>query len=201
MYRFNLGPSSLVFITVCYISMNRVVQMVKTLRETAKPATVEGFELRSFEDQRDLAGWLALRQRAFAREKLGVRDWGETDFRQEFSSKPWWNPLHCWLIETNQADPILQMPVLSNPDSASTANNQIVASVTLAMRKGESADRAVVHWLLVHPRYRSRGLARWLLGILEIQAWHLGHREVYLETHSAWEAATRFYLAAGYEPV
>jgi GNAT superfamily N-acetyltransferase len=181
--------------------MNRVVQMVKTLQEAAKPAAVEGFDLRSFEDPRDLAGWLALRQRTFAREKLGVRDWGETDFRQEFSSKPWWNPQNCWLIQTNQAQSSLKIPVLSNIGSASLGNNEIVGSVTLAMRTGTKADRAVVHWLMVHPRYRSRGLGRWLLAILEAKAWELGHREVYLETHSAWEAASRFYLAAGYEPV
>jgi GNAT superfamily N-acetyltransferase len=179
--------------------MNRVVQMVKTLQEAAKPASVEGFVLRSFEDPRDLAGWLALRQRTFAREKLGVRDWGETDFRQEFSSKPWWNPQYCWLIETNQTKSFLKLPVLSGP--ASAGNTQIVGSVTLAMRTGANADRAVVHWLMVHPRYRSHGLGRWLLASLEAQAWELGHREVYLETHSAWEAATRFYRASGYEPV
>ena len=179
--------------------MNRVIQMVKSLHEASETASVEGFRLRSFDDQRDLGGWLALRQRAFAREKLGVRDWEAVDFYHEFSSKPWWNPEHCWLVEKVQLEATAAMPIISSPVPVEAEARELVGSVTLAMRKGAESDRAVVHWLMVHPRYRSHGLGRWLLSVLEAKAWELGHREVYLETHSAWEAATRFYSAAGYE--
>jgi GNAT superfamily N-acetyltransferase len=181
--------------------MNRVIQMEKTLQGPANPEAVEGFALRCFDQQQDLPAWLALRQRTFAREKLGVRDWGPADFKQEFAAKPWWNPQHCWVIETDQGAKDGVLPVLSGTTPAIKEALQIVGSVTLAMRKGLESDRAVVHWLMVYPRYRARGLGRWLLGVLEAKAWELGHREVFLETHSAWEAATRLYLASGYEPV
>jgi hypothetical protein len=211
-------------------AMNRVIQMVKTLHAAAQPTPIAGFHLRSLNDPTDLAAWLALRQTTFAREKLGVRAWDETDFRHEFSTKPWWNPQHCWVIETVTTPPLHKLPGGSSAGSAGNGGNggngdggngdggngnsqltgnkgdgnkgdsQLVGSVTLAMRSGAEADRAVVHWLMVHPRYRTQGLGRWLLACLELAAWNLGHRAVYLETHSAWEAASRFYLAAGYLP-
>ena len=166
--------------------MNRVLQLAKKLSSAPNPAPVPGFNLRSFAEQEDLAGWLALRQAAFAKEKLGVRAWNVADFHQEFITKPWWNPAHCWVVEASSQGQDLISP------------RPLVGSVTLAMRSTSTSSVPAVHWLMVHPRYRHAGIAKWLLATLEQQAWHLGHRTVCLETHSAWESAARFYEAAGY---
>lgn len=58
--------------------------------------------------------------------------------------------------------------------------------------------KPVVHWLMVAPEARRQGLARVLMSRLEAAAWNAGHREIYLETHSAWRAAAQFYEALGY---
>jgi len=166
--------------------MNRVLQLQKKLLEEPVVDPVLGFRLRTYVDQADLRGWLDLRQATFAREKLGVRAWDAADFHQEFVSKPWWKAEHCWIMEE------------SNHLECQDSIKQIVGSITLAMRGQPEAAKPVVHWLMVHPRFRHAGIGRWLLNTLELQAWQLGYREVFLETHSAWEAAGRFYAAAGY---
>ena len=166
--------------------MNRVLQLEKKLSSAPDPVSIAGFSLRTFEEQADLAPWLALRQATFAREKLGVRDWDLADFHQEFVNKPWWKPAHCWVLEE------------SSLHLAQDSSRRLVGSVTLAMRTTASTSQPVVHWLMVHPRYRHAGLAQWLLATLEQQAWQLGYRSVCLETHSSWESAARFYEAAGY---
>ena len=186
--------------------MSRVVQMAKSLSCQPQSRPVVGFRLRAFEDPGDLPAWLVLRQAAFARERLGVRAWDVSDFRHEFSAKPWWNPAHCWVVEPESYPGEPGSTPNQPPDSrvfaqAFSADQPLVGSVTLAMRSSDEVDRAVVHWLMVPPRYRTLGLGRWLLSVLEEQAWQLGHREVFLETHAAWEAATRFYQAAGYQAV
>jgi GNAT superfamily N-acetyltransferase len=174
--------------------MNLVLQMKKTLHGASFPEPAKGFSLRTFADPVDLPAWLALRQAAFSKEKLGVRAWEEPDFQQEFTSKAWWNPKYCWIVE----DLSLVQRQLSGVNLAE--NGRFLGSVTLAMRSHETSVRPVVHWMMVHPRYRSAGIGRWLLATLESQAWELGFREIFLETHSSWESAVRFYIAAGYAP-
>lgn len=58
----------------------------------------------------------------------------------------------------------------------------------------------VVHWLLVDPNYRRRGIGRLLMNCLERAAWDAGHRELQLETHAGWSAAVAFYQSIGYAP-
>ena len=70
--------------------------------------------------------------------------------------------------------------------------------MTLALRGADEAARPVVHWLAVLPAWRRRGIGRLLMSVLEARAWELGYREVWLETHAAWEEAVRFYRALGY---
>ena len=69
------------------------------------------------------------------------------------------------------------------------------------MRGQPATAKPVVHWLMVAPSARRQGIARALLSHLETTAWNAGHREIYLETHAAWQNATRFYESLGYRPV
>jgi ribosomal protein S18 acetylase RimI-like enzyme len=75
-----------------------------------------------------------------------------------------------------------------------------VGTVTLARRGQPPGDKAVAHWLCVHPAYRRRGIGRLLLSTLESAAWDAGERQIWLETHSAWREAYELYRSAGYEP-
>ncbi len=43
-------------------------------------------------------------------------------------------------------------------------------------------------------------MGRLLMVHLERAAWDAGYREVFLETHAAWQAAANFYEALGYRP-
>jgi GNAT superfamily N-acetyltransferase len=108
---------------------------------------------------------------------------------EEFLHRWWWKPQWMWLAEA-ETDP-----------AGDQAQKPLVGSVTLAMR-GEP-DRAwpVVHWLMVHPRWRRRGIGRLLMAHLEAAAWEAGYCEVRLETHAGWEAAARFYETLGYRSI
>jgi ribosomal protein S18 acetylase RimI-like enzyme len=55
-----------------------------------------------------------------------------------------------------------------------------------------------VHWLIVRSNWRRHGVGRLLMAHLETAAWDAGYREVWLETHVAWEAAVKFYRSLGY---
>lgn len=139
-----------------------------------------GVGVRTYRGRADIATWLDLRHRAFARSRLGVRQWAEGDFEQEFLTKSWWLPEHLWFAESG---------------------SQAVGTVTLAMRGDGEAARPVVHWLAVLPAWRRRGIGRHLMSVLESRAWQLGYREVWLETHAAWDGAVRLYQAMGYQRV
>ena len=58
--------------------------------------------------------------------------------------------------------------------------------------------RPVVHWLAVLPGWRRRGIGRLLLSRLHQDCWDAGYRQVWLETHAAWQAAVRLYRELGY---
>jgi GNAT superfamily N-acetyltransferase len=149
-----------------------------------RPATVVGARivLRNYRGEEDIATWLVLREQAFARQKVGVRQWDADDFRREFLDKPWWRPDWMWFAET------LDAPA-----------REAVGTVALALRHSEAATVPVVHWLCVLPRWRRRGVGRLLMNALEQAAWDAGFREVALETHEAWREAAAAYVAMGYE--
>jgi len=147
---------------------------------------VSGISLRHYRDPSDIATWLELRHRAFARAKPGVQQWDVADFTADFLDRPWWAPERLWFAMSDE-------PGSSEPIAAGT--------VAMADRVvGESIVPAV-HWLAVLPAFRRRGVGRLLLESLEQQAWQLGHREVFLETHAGWTAAARLYESLGYEAV
>jgi GNAT superfamily N-acetyltransferase len=164
--------------------MPSVVQRKRVLIERPPVAPIPGVSLRSFAGNDDIEQWLALRDRAFARQKVGVRRWDVADFRREFLEKSWWRPEWMWLAETHESP-----------------NAQLIGTATLALRQSETATIPVVHWLCVLPSWRRRGVGRLLMTVVEQAAWDAGYREVALETHEAWREAAACYEALGYAVV
>jgi GNAT superfamily N-acetyltransferase len=172
--------------------MAQVRQM--RLRLTERPEVVfpPGVTLRNYRNPSDSEWWLAIRQAAFAKQRLGVRSWSVADFEQEVLTRPWWKPERLWFAE-GQASPGMK-EIYQNP-------SQAVGTVILAERRTAAEVQPVVHWLAVLPAWRGRGIGRLLLTQLHQACWDAGWREVRLETHVAWEAAGKAYAAMGYEEV
>jgi GNAT superfamily N-acetyltransferase len=137
--------------------------------------------VRNFEMPDDAPAWLALRERAMADQLPAARPWSLAVFHREMLSKNWWRPDRMWV--------------------AISADEQMVGSVTLALREGSGGTVPVVHWLVVDPAWRCRGIGRALMAHLERAVWDAGWREVELETHAGWTAAVAFYQSIGYAPV
>ncbi|HEY2827262.1 MAG TPA: GNAT family N-acetyltransferase [Pirellulales bacterium] len=173
------------------IDMASVLQLCRRLEARPVIHSIADIVVHSYQSDADIPAWLELRHQAFARQRIGVRQWSESDFHAEFTSRWWWQPQRMWLAESLSSDQPIKL----------AAQHQLVATVTLAKR-GEPSDaehaRPVVHWLVVHPRWRRRGIGRLLMAHLEAAAWDAGHRELWLETHTAWEAAVKFYQSLGY---
>lgn len=159
-----------------------VVQLCHHLTGPIRPQPVAGVRLRNFSGAEDIDHWLDVRHRAFARLKLGVRRWDRGDFQRELLDKSWWQPRRLWLAEGR----------------AMLGNWQPVGTVIWGQRGEGPAAKAVVHWLAVVPSWRRRGVGRLLVQTLEAACWEAGHRQVWLETHTAWESALRLYESLGY---
>ena len=151
------------------------------LSEPPVVPVITGVAVRNYAGTADIAAWLDLRHRGFAAERIPIRPWDAGDFQREMIAKPWWKPENLWLAE----------------DPAAGAS-RLVGAVTLAMRGSESEGVPVVHWLMVAPEWRRRGMGRLLMTALEMACWEQGLRQVSLETHIAWTAANRFYETLGY---
>jgi GNAT superfamily N-acetyltransferase len=159
--------------------MNPVVHLRRQLFDPPAAINIAGIDVRHLVVPNDVEVWLALRQRAIASLMPQPRPWLHADYQAEMFDKPWWNATHNWL-----ATPSDQRA----PDPRAGASSPpAIGAVTLAARK----ETAVVHWLLVDPAWRRRGIARLLIS----------HLEVALETHSGWTAAVAFYQSMGYERV
>jgi GNAT superfamily N-acetyltransferase len=172
--------------------MAQVRQLRLLLTERPEVVCPPGISLRNYRDPSDIERWLAIRQAAFARLRLGVRSWTVADFEQEVLSRPWWRPERLWFAETQASTgvkEIYQKPSLT------------VGAVILAERRSADQVQPVVHWLAVLPAWRGRGIGRLLLTQLHQACWDAGWREVRLETHVAWEAAGKAYEAMGYREV
>jgi ribosomal protein S18 acetylase RimI-like enzyme len=166
--------------------MPTVMQLTRELPKRPTLPEVACVRLRHFVGQQDVEVWLELRRRAFARQKLGVRDWDAGDFEREFLHKSWWHTDAMWFAEAQRL-----------PLTAHAA----VGTVTLA-RRGDGPDaKPVVHWLAVMPGYRRRGVGRLLIATLEAAVWDSGGRQVWLETHSQWAEAAGLYESLGYQSV
>lgn len=144
-------------------------------RQLSCPPTVPsipGVAVRNFAGEQDIEGWLELRRRALSSQTPAVRTWTRADFEAEFLNKPWWSPRRMWFAEAEE----------------------IVASVALALR----GRLPVIHWLMVAPEWRRRGVGRCLLATLEAACWRAGDRKISLETHLSWTAAGAFYREMAY---
>ena len=160
--------------------MASVLQLRRELADRPQVNAIEGVSVRSFLEN-DVDNWRQLRHLAFARERVGVREWNRADFVEEFLHRWWWRPDWMWLAEIGPGE--------------------LVGSVTLAMRGEPESAKPVVHWLMVRRDWRRTGIARLLMSHLEAAAWDAGHREICLETHASWDAAVRFYAARGYRQI
>lgn len=152
-----------------------VLHMSRRLSTPPTAGVAEGMTIRTFTPG-DVAGWRSLRTRAFAAETPAVRPWTEADFAREMTSKPWWRDEHTWL---------------ATPDDAPA---KLIGAVTLALRK----DMPIVHWLMVDPAWRSRGIGAMLIHRVEQAVWKHGERKIRLETHKNWQFAVALYTKLGY---
>jgi GNAT superfamily N-acetyltransferase len=182
--------------------MATVLQLRRELKNRPEIPSIAGLDVRTYQET-DILAWLELRHQAFARQRIGVRQWTESDFHSEFTSRWWWRPEHMWLAESSEPSPFGRGRVSAgdSPWRGEGAGDQpLIGAVTLAMRgePDQPEPRPVVHWLIVHPRWRRRGIGRLLMAHLEAAAWDVGYRDVWLETHAAWEAAAKFYESLGY---
>ena len=160
--------------------MSTIVQMSKQLANIRATAVLSDYSLRTFGEPGDIDAWLALRALAFADQSPSPGEWSRSAFQREFTEKWWWRPDWQWFV----------------CDSTDASN--VIGSITLALRGTVDRHTAVVHWLMVAPKHRGRGVAQWLLAALEQTAYSAGYRELRLETHSNWRSAVRFYESAGF---
>jgi GNAT superfamily N-acetyltransferase len=164
---------------------------------------VAGVYVRNFQFADDMRAWLELRDRAMSDQTPNVRSWSESDFHSEMTSKPWWRDDRTWLAIAGE----LRLPETSDTASypatrsSPASTERVVGAVTLALREGTTTSVPVVHWLLVDPEWRRRGIGRLLMYCLERSVWETGQREIEIETHSRWAAAVAFYQSIGYAPV
>lgn len=172
-----------------------VLQLTKRLTTRPQVVACSGLAVRHYQGEADIEPWLALRRAAFARQRLGIRDWSRSDFEAEFLTRWWWRPERMWL-----AEPAPQSRLGLNSRDDVPPAPLITGSVTLGCR-GEAANHVpVVHWLAVHPSWRRRGVASSLVARLEAAVWEMGQRQVWLETHDAWIGAAGLYRKLGYQP-
>src|SRR6185295_16116827 len=122
---------------------------------------VPGICVRAFDEAGDISAWLELRERAMADQTPRIRTWSLGDFRAEMLGKSWWRAERTWVAVADDL--------------------RVVGAVTLALREGATATIPVIHWLLVDPGYRRRGIGRVLISHLERSAWNSGWREIQLE--------------------
>ncbi|HVT27754.1 MAG TPA: GNAT family N-acetyltransferase [Lacipirellulaceae bacterium] len=158
--------------------MLSVLHLRKEMRRSPVVRQLPGVSVRNMAVPDEIAPWLALRDRAMADQTPRARIWTVDDFRAEMLDKPWWHTDRTWL--------------------AIAAGQRLAGAVTLAFREGAATAIPVVHWLVVDPAYRRRGIGRLLMFHLERAAWDTGWRSIEVETHAGWTAAVAFYHSIGY---
>jgi GNAT superfamily N-acetyltransferase len=171
--------------------MTSVLHFRRVLSDLPVACELAGISVRNIRIPDDVAAWIALRDRSMAGQKPLVRSWKESDFTIEMSGKPWWSDDRTWLAVTGERGLTIGNVI---------GETSVVGAVTLALRDGAAGAVPVVHWLLVEPQQRRRGVGRLLMSHLERAAWDAGWREVQLETHADWREAVAFYQSMGYAP-
>ena len=169
-----------------------VLHGYKTLTHRPTVERVGGISLRHFESQRHADEWLDIHAAVFA-QGTSHRPWTRQDFARELLDKTRWDPRRMWLAVTNlQRQPDCDTSVV--PDSASA----IVGTVTCGQRTRAGGELPVIHWLMVRPAWRGRGIGRLLVSALEQDCFDAGETVVGLETLSDLTAAVALYQALGY---
>ncbi len=163
--------------------MTSVLHFRKELLDPPVERAGAGVSIRSIVVPADVEGWLELRKRATAGLIPEVREWNRKDFARQMLAKPWWRNDWTWLATEPQL------------------GKSLIGAVTLGLRTGAESTVPIVHWLLVDPAWRRRGVGRMLVSRLESAAWEAGYRQVELETHANWKGAVAFYQSMGYAPV
>ena len=164
-------------------SMASVLQLCRRLTTRPELFSITGITIRHYESESDIAAWLELRHQAFARQRIGVRQWSAADFHAEFTSRWWWSPQRMWLVESSSHGAIVGTP---------SARGQLVGTVALAIRGEENQTRAsptgraladgasalatAGYRSAVNIALRSRRLGRWLSRDLAGNACRLGGR-------------------------
>jgi GNAT superfamily N-acetyltransferase len=169
--------------------MTSIVHLRKQLSRPPVALSVADVGMRSMVVPDDIDAWLSLHERATAGLRPPARRWSRDDFLAEMVQKPWWRSDWTW-ITTSRA-----------PGLGESRLGALIGAVTLGLRHGREASVPVIHWLLVDPTWRRRGVGRLLVSHLELAAWEAGWREVQLETHADWTAAIAFYHSIGDAPV
>jgi GNAT superfamily N-acetyltransferase len=162
--------------------MTSVLHFRKELLDPPVERAGAGVSIRSIVVPDDVAGWLKLRGRATDGLIPQVREWSREDFAAQMLAKPWWRNDRTWLATQPQL------------------GGSVIGAVTLGLRTGADATVPIVHWLLVDPAWRRRGVGRTLMARLESAVWEAGYRQVELETHANWTDAVAFYQSMGYAP-
>ena len=62
--------------------MGNIIQLSRRLSARPIPPEIPGIRLRRYRGLEDIATWLDIRRRTFARQKVSVRDWQESDFER-----------------------------------------------------------------------------------------------------------------------
>lgn len=113
--------------------------------------------------------------------------WSEADFFREFTGRKAFRSEWMWVAEPTD------MTETCQPDA-----KNLSGSVTAIVGGPTAIVSARVHWLLVHPHQRRKGVATALMLQLERACWDAGIRRISLETHGNWLAAVAFYRRLGY---
>ena len=163
--------------------MSSILHLRKRLISLPAVPDVPGVTIRPFNgSESNAATWLAIREAAFAGMIAEGRPWSTSDFRREFTAKPWWEPGRMLFAATTEHD-----------------REVVVGSVTLGRAGRAPNDFACLQWLMVRPEERRRGIGKLLLTTIERLAFDAGETTLALETHASWSEAVRLYRAAGYE--
>jgi len=135
----------------------------------------------------DLDGWLKLRAAAVAKLQPKPGAWGVADARRELFPAEERQTARTWLAM-----------VAETTENDEPRGEILAGSVTLLIGRAGCSVSARVHWLLVHPSFRRRGIGKLLMATLEQACWDADIRQVSLETHRNWTAAVTFYRSLGY---
>ncbi len=164
--------------------MTSVLHFRKELLDPPVERAGAGISIRSIVVPDDVAGWLKLREPSDGR---------------TYSPSARVEPGRLRRSDARETLVAKRLDVAGNRSRRLVS--RVIGAVTLGVRTGADATVPIVHWLLVDPAWRRRGVGQMLMSRLESAAWEVGYRQVELETHAKWKDAVAFYQSMGYAPV